>query len=86
MASKKKTAKRKLKHGALSARARKLWAGGRGGLSKGEIARKLGMTKQGVRNAVNARSRIGSKTLMRKEALTPKKQQIAHVRADKKAA
>jgi predicted transcriptional regulator len=79
--TKKKTTKKKTngkpKHGALSARARRMYARekAKGGVPNfHEIARRLGMTAQGVRNAVRASNRIGSKSLMRAEALTPAKQ------------
>ena len=78
------TKKKKKKHGAASDRARQLWAQGLRSMT--EIGRRAGLSAQGARNAIHARSRIGSKTLMRKEALTPKKQLAVHVRASKKAA
>jgi hypothetical protein len=42
-------------------------------MSYAEIGRRCEMTTQGARNAIAARNRIGSKSRMRAEALTPNK-------------
>lgn len=59
-------------HGKLSARARALKAA-HPELGFAEIARRLDMTRQGVRNAITQRSRIGGKGLARAMVLTPNK-------------
>lgn len=72
-------------HGARSEQARKLRAK-HPELSYGQIAERVGMSKQGVINAINQRSRIGSKKLIRATALTPGKLGKVGTRHQKKAA
>jgi hypothetical protein len=70
--AKKKKASKAMKHGARSARARALKAK-HPELSYAQVGERVGLSKQGVINAVKQLSRIGGKGLARKSVLTPGK-------------